>query len=338
MEEITRRLLARTKLSPEAVLAALDLAGLRPQPAEWREFAARVMRLAGILSLAAGMIFLVAFNWKNLGLYARFALVEAPLLAALIAAWIKGVDQLGGKLLLMLAVLLTGALLALFGETYQTGADAYELFLGWALLALPWVIACRYAPCWALWLVVANAGLTLYAASSDRHWVSRLFEDGWQWSPWAIPFLADLLLYVTIVSLARWPEFGLSDGWLRRAMMTLTMIFGTFAMLYRVVGGGNLNNGSGEGALVLEVLLYLGTSAYFVVHTYSQKEDLFNFAVLALSWIVVTTTLIGRAMFEDRAGVGALFVIALYVIGASTGAVKAISHFGRQWRMQEAVR
>ena len=37
----------------------------------------------------------------------------------------------------------TGALLALFGQTYQTGADVYELFLTWALLGLPLVIAAQ---------------------------------------------------------------------------------------------------------------------------------------------------------------------------------------------------
>ena len=81
------------------------------------------MRFAAVLSLAAGAVFLVAFNWQDLGLYARFAMVEALLLAALIFAWVKGTDQVAGKLALMLAVLLTGALLALFGQTYQTGAN-----------------------------------------------------------------------------------------------------------------------------------------------------------------------------------------------------------------------
>ena len=101
MDEISRRLLARSGLSREAIDAALSLAGLRPARAEWREFALRAMRLGGILSLAAGMIFLVAFNWDNLGMYARFGMVEVPLLAALAVAWIKGVERLPGKLALM---------------------------------------------------------------------------------------------------------------------------------------------------------------------------------------------------------------------------------------------
>lgn len=312
--------------------AALDLAGLRPKPSQWRDFAVRAMRFAGVLSLAAGMVFFVAFDWQNLGLYGRFAIVQIPLLAAWIIAWIKGLDKLSGKLSLMLAVLLTGALLALFGQTYQTGADVYELFLGWAALALPWVIACRYAPCWALWLLLANAAVGLYSQTSRFGWTGRLFLEDWQWSPWFLPFLLDLLLYVTVVSLARWPELGLSENWLRRGVMALAMMFGTFAMVYRVAGEGSPRSAA------LEILLFLVASGAFAAYAYARKEDLFNFAVLALSWIVVSTTLLGRAMIAGNAGIGALLFIALYLIATSTGAVKGISYLGRQWKVEGTAR
>ena len=325
MEEINRQWLARSGLSPQAIDLALNLSGLRPSRSEWREFAVRVMRLAGVLSLAAGMIFLVAFNWDSLGMYARFGMVELPLLAALMIAWIKGTDRLPGKLALMLAVLLTGALLALFGETYQTGADVYELFLGWAALSLPWVIACRYAPCWGVWLLLANAAVGLYSGTG-RDWFLVVFRDRMQWSPFTLPFLFNLLLYVTIVSLARWRDLGLGDAWLRRGIMAVAMMFGTFTMLYRISSGSDA-----PGVTMLEVLLFLVASVAFASHAYSRREDLFNFAVLALAWIAVTTTLLARGIID--AGLGAALVLAIYVIGTSTATVKGIGHLGRQWRI-----
>jgi uncharacterized membrane protein len=328
MERVSRPLLSRVKLSAEAMAAALDLAALRPDPSEWRDFAVRAMRFAGVLSLAAGMVFLVAFNWQHLGLYGRFAMVEAPLLLALIVAWFKGVDRLSGKLAIMFAVLLTGVLLALFGQTYQTGADVYELFLGWAVLALPWVIACRYAPCWALWLLLANTAMSLYAGTPGHSWFFGLILDRWQWSPLSLPFLLNMLLYVTVVSLGRWPESGLGEGWLRRGVMALAMVFGTLVMISVIFGP----SGSADAA-ALEVLLFLAASAAFAAHAYTQKTDLFNFAVLAFSWIVITTFLIARGILES--GVGSLFIIGLYVIGASTAAVKGIAYMGRQWRVEE---
>ena len=48
MEEISRRLLAQAGeqhvLSEQALDAALELAGLRPNQAEWRDFGVRAMR------------------------------------------------------------------------------------------------------------------------------------------------------------------------------------------------------------------------------------------------------------------------------------------------------
>ncbi len=43
-------------------------------------------------------------------------------------------------------------LLAVYGQTYQTGADPYELFFGWAILIIGWVAISRFAPLWPLLL------------------------------------------------------------------------------------------------------------------------------------------------------------------------------------------
>lgn len=86
-----------------------------------------------------------------------------------------------------------------------------------------------------------------------------------------------------------------------------------------------------------KIALFLAASVGFGAYAYSQKEDLFNFAVVGFAWIVVTTAWIGRALLEDRAGLGGLFLIALYVIVASTAAIKGIAYIGRSWKTAEAV-
>ena len=335
--QIDRRLLARVaaqqKLSREAVDQALALSGLRPLMAERRMFALRAMKFAGVLSLAAGMIFLVAFNWQELGIYGRFAMAELPIVLALVVAWKKGTAGLSGKLAMMLAVLLTGALLALAGQTYQTGADVYELFLGWAFLTMPWTIACRYAPCWALWLVVMNTGVALYSGSAHLGLFTFLWPERWRWTPWALPFLFNLAAYVTVEALASRKGWGFSERWLRRGLMAIAMAFGTAVMVYQLLE----SKYAMAPAAGLEVFLFLGASVGFFVFAYTRRDDLFAFAVLALSWVVVTTTLVGRTMIDAHAGVGSLFLIALYVIGASSAAVIGISHIARQWKAAQTI-
>jgi len=323
--EVDRALLGRMgkngELSAEAVDAALTICGLRPAPAEWRDFALRTLRFAGVLSLAAGITFLVAFNWQALGIYGRFAMIQAPLVAALAFAFAKSTEQLAGKLALLFAVLMTGALLALFGQTYQTGADLYELFLAWAALSLPWVVASRYTPCWAFWLLLLNLAAVLYAAEAGR-----FFDDGL--SPWLLPALLYLAAYLVLEALASRPPPDLDARWLRRAAMAAAMAFGTALMVARIA----LFRASGGLAVSAEILLFLAASATLAVAAYARKNDLFALAVLGLAWVTVTTTLIGRGLIEAHAGVGALFLIALYLIAASAGAVKAISYIGQHWK------
>jgi uncharacterized membrane protein len=335
MDGVSRRVLARLGerrvLSEAAMNAALDLSGLRPGMEERRKFALSTMRAAGVLSLAAGIVFLVAFNWRELGVYGRFATVEVPLLAALAVAWMQGVARLSGRLALLLAVILTGVLLVLFGQTYQTGANLYELFLGWAALTLPWVIACRWAPCWGLWLLLVNVALMLIAQAAGRgDFLSGIIWNRQRGSAWGLGLLVDSVLYAALAFSAKRPDLGLSARWLQRGVMAVAMVFGTIMMLHRITSS------SRDGAAaVLEILLFLAVAVGFAVYAYFQKVDLFNFAALALSLIVVTTAELAKMLMEGRAGIEALFILGCWVILASTGSVVGISNLAKQWRKNE---
>jgi uncharacterized membrane protein len=65
-------------------------------------------------------------------------------------------------MLLIAASVLTGVLLAVIGQVYQTGADVFELFAAWAVLILPWTIISRHPVHWLLWLVVVEVAFVLY--------------------------------------------------------------------------------------------------------------------------------------------------------------------------------
>lgn len=149
-------------------LGAGDLAearvvlGLVPGRHGWMRTITATLLTTGVALLAAAAIFAVAFNWDRLGHFSRFAILEGLLAASVLGAWWRGAGSVAGESLMVAAVLLTGALLALFGQTYQTGADPYSLFVVWAVLILPWCLHARWPAAWLIWLVVANVGLALY--------------------------------------------------------------------------------------------------------------------------------------------------------------------------------
>ncbi len=97
-----------------------------------------------------GVSLWVAANWDHLDKFGRFGLVGAVLalagLAAIVASRLRGPASLIG-------LMATGALLALFGQTYQSGADPWQLFALWAALTAPWALAARHDAVWSAWAV-----------------------------------------------------------------------------------------------------------------------------------------------------------------------------------------
>ncbi len=112
---------------------------------------------AGLMGF--GLILFVAANWDALGRFQRFGLVGAVVLAGGIAAMTRSVLQTPG---LLLAFAGAGGLLALIGQTYQTGADTWQLFALWAGLTLPWALAARSDALWTPWAIVFVTAFALW--------------------------------------------------------------------------------------------------------------------------------------------------------------------------------
>jgi uncharacterized membrane protein len=322
---------AHHRLSSTAIDAALDIAAARPAASEFRQFAVRLLQLAGVLSLAAGAVFFVAANWKELGVAGRIALVESLLVVSIaLAMWRPPPSSLGRYALLM-AFIATGALLALFGQTYQTGADVYELFLTWTLLGLPFVVAGQWSVIGAAWLVVLNVSSLLFFGWRP--------QGGWLWavfSPWHVstsllllaPTALNLLLWALAEYAGRTRWASLAPRWLARLALVFAFGFltwaGTDAVVQSPMGGDDAR----------ALFLVLALEAGVVVYALRKRDDVFPLALTAASLIVLTTCALGsHAGFEQ---LGMLFVLALWLIVSSTISGRMLMTLVRAWRHEEA--
>lgn len=121
-----------------------------------------VLLAMGTALVVAGVAFFVAANWQALGRFARLGLVAGFVVAAVVVSVVVGPRSVGGRAALTVAGLVTGPALFLFGQTYQTGADAWELFAGWLLLLLPFAFAARFAGLWWIALLLLHAATLLF--------------------------------------------------------------------------------------------------------------------------------------------------------------------------------
>lgn len=294
----------------------------RPTPAERRAFLALLLHAAGLCSLGAGVIFFVAANWPAWGLAGRFGLLEAGLvLCAGVAVW-QPPPSRTGQAALLLATVLTGALLALFGQTYQTGADVHELFLTWALLALPFALAALSGAVWALWWVVLDTGLALLCGWLALDHIFWLFLDRWSRDRATLLMLPCLvnLLGAGLFFLLRQTRFAeTAPLWLPRMLLVIGLGFGTAASMPEM--------GDHSAAVIgLYTLISIGIAGAALAHL----RDVFTLTALAGSWIAISTVWLAHSMrLHDSEE---FLIIASWLIGSSSVAGKMLMSMLHRWR------
>ena len=289
--------------------AALGLAGVLPSVREWRLFLDRLLLWCGAVALAAAVVFFVAHNWNELGRYAKFGLLELLVVAAVAGYWRLGPDRASGKASLVAASILLGALLAFFGQTYQTGADTWELFATWFALMLPWVIIGRFAGLWMLSIVIANTASALYFQAFPGL-LGMVFNTERQlWTLFAFN-TACLVAWELAARRIAW----LNERWAPRLLLfaggllvTALAIQGIFRWDFRG------SEQSGAALLIHPLWLVCLYAAYR-----HWRRDLFAIAGACLSAIVVVTAFLSKHLLAGRAAeANFLFIGAIVIVMAA---------------------
>ena len=324
---------AHHQLSRTAIEAALELANARPSVAAWRQFALRVLQLAGALSLAAGVVFFIAANWDALAIMGRFALVEAALVACVAVAVRQPPPQAVGRYAVLLAFIIAGGLLALFGQTYQTGADIYELFLSWAALGVLFAIAGQWSVTWAAWALVLNVALLLFCGwRAESGWLFGLFF-ALSLTPsemMVLAMLANVLLWLATLALQRTGAVAQVPTWLGRFLLAWAVGFGTAAGIVVVAQADyDLQYAASSG---ISLLASLAVLAGIAIHTLRQRHDVFPLALIAASLIALTT--VGLAEHLGLEDMALFFVLSLWLIVSSTASGRWLMKTVRAWRVE----
>lgn len=329
-------------LDAEALERALALAGHTPDRTAWGRFIDTWLAVLGTVLLLAGILFFFAYNWADLGHFQKMGLIAAAIVAAVAAASMAGLDSLSGKAALAAAVVLPGALLVVYGQSYQTGADPYGLFLAWALLIAGWVFIGRMAALWLLWLVLLNLALTLYWVEMVRP--SRISDLGREFglSLWAGGLLMDtalamLLFALNAAALVLHEWFyrrgldWLQGRWLPRIIACLAMPPLVVPTLMWLVGVRHEPQ-IAAAANGLAPLLYLAAMAAGLWFYITRGRDLFMVALALLSLMVVATFILGLTMVEN---VGGFLLIGLLVVGMSAGAAVLLRNIAASWQTSQ---
>ena len=150
---------------------------------QWNQFLSIFLLAVGVGFTVAGIIFFFAYNWDELPKFAKLGIVEVLLIASVLLATFTHWNKLVKQILLTGATFLIGTLFAVFGQIYQTGADAYDLFLGWTLFTILWAVAIRFSPLWLTFIGLLCTTIWLYniQIASANSWEMTLLANAVTW-------------------------------------------------------------------------------------------------------------------------------------------------------------
>lgn len=291
-----------------------EVAGFQREPARLAYWLPRGVAVLGAALLGMGLIFWVAANWEALGRMGRFALLQGVLAAACLGAFAVPKARVP---LLLVALLSIGGLFAYFGQTYQTGADPWQLFALWAALALPLCLAARSDVLWTPWMLVFSTGATLWIQAHARHsWHVESDDLPVYFSGWLAVLLACALVSPL---LARWTGAG---SWaLRLGLVLLTILITGSAV--SALFGNTIASPYWAGLALLAVAgVLLSTRKFF---------DVFGLSAVALG---LNTLLVGgmtHLLFNGHGGE----VGSLVVLGLLAAVLLALTVQGILWRTRQ---
>ncbi len=300
---------------------ALRLAGIPPSRQEWRLWIERLLLWLGVAALLSGLIFFVAANWSGMGRFFKVARAEAAIAASL-AAYVFGARFRHGNAALLAASLAVGALLALIGQTYQTGADTFELFLVWALLITPWVLVARLSALWILWLAILHVAYAFYVETFGLLWGFFLRDE----SALVVVVLFDSLALIVWEYCAAQEREWMRGRWAPRLLALAGGIAASTLAMHAI-----LDHGDSRG---IHFMLYATVLAGLYAGYRHAVPDLFMLAGGALSAIVVSTTWLARTLLDDFRGdmTGAVLLLALFSMLATAAAAWWLRQVAREQR------
>lgn len=293
-------------LDPQALERAMATIERRATGESWYRFARVQLVLLGVVLAVVGAIFFVAANWDAFPPGLKLALAAAVMAGTTLAGGWIGLDRLSGRAAALAGGLMFGPLMALVGQIYQTGADAYALFLAWSLVLVGYALATHFSGAWATALAL---GVTTAYLWTDQALGSDPSESPGLWVSLGVAAAT------AAIALVRRP--GPRDPVHMIAVVVAWLVtfgHGAAAIVADIEGRG------------VALLWSLALPVAFILRG-RQRDDLGLVRLGAAMLLGLLAVLEGRIVFEDlEMREGGLLVMGLLLIGQG--------YLGGQWLLR----
>jgi len=259
-------------------------------PVLWWPWIDRALLFLGLTFSLVGVICFFAWNWGDLPGAAKLGLIQCGLAVCCGLAWWKGLETTAGRAAVLAASVFVGVFLAVFGQVYQTGADDWLLFAGWAGLILPWTLLARFEALWILWLGIVNVALVTC-------WMQTLSRDvDWQFFMLTLGLVNGVALGLKEQGQHRGLDWLQSD-WSRH-LLAVAMLVPLTCPVLALVLKTDLFGSDWLTTLLLTAVVLAGTLCVTYHHFRHRSPDLVVLTFVAICICTVATLIIGRLLVK----------------------------------------
>ena len=317
MQDITKESLLQvaryTDIQPTELQHTLEKA-VYPDQKDWKKLLRYSLLALGIGFTVSGLVFFFAYNWADLPKAAKLASVQILLVALSLASLSPRLKPLSRNILLTGAAVLVGLLFAVFGQIYQTGANAYDFFLAWTLFICIWTLVARFAPLTLGFIILLNTSIILYQQQVAKDW----------------SFVSLCMLLFVFNGLIAAATYWLNSrsttvktaSWFTHILVLASTTFATLGMVWLI-----MEHESSRLSYLLPIL-YLGATAITLNYAFKSKQT-FHIAVLALSFIISGCALFLRQIDN---GDGVFLFLTLFIILTVSLTIKGLLSLQKKWR------
>ena len=302
-------------LKPEQLSSLFKQEAVYPRRKDWFSFLERFLLVLSAVLVASGVLFFFAYNWADMHKFVKLGLLQAVIVLLIALNLFSGFDKRVKEILLTGSAVMLGVLFAVYGQIYQTGANAYDFFQGWTMAVLLWAVAGRTNQLWFLFLLLINLTLHFYAEQVARY----------TWPSYLLPLLLFLINSTAVIIweiLWTKGKIGAAKRWFPTLVGLAAVTIHTLAVCEAVFR--EFRDDKGINLLLTALLYSLG-------FWYGYRIQLMFYpAALGLSLIVIGTCLLLR-LLDHSAFEAILLLSSMFVIGTTTALAYYLRHLNRHW-------
>jgi len=278
---------------------------------DWQKFLRLLFISLGVGFLTAGIIFFFAYNWDDLHKFLKLFLVQGLVLVSSLIALFSGLSPVVKKIALTGSAVLIGLLFSVYGQIYQTGANAYDFFLAWTLFITLWAVISRFSPMYLLLILLINTTLVLYCQQFAPEWISSTLT--------IVLLLLNTALLCGMLTLQLRNQDTFPATWLTHLIALAIAAIAVIGIIINLVEFE-------EGGLFLLTFVVLILFSLGVWHGFTSKK-LFYLAVIFFGIIIIISAFIIDASQESAS----FLLVSIFIMFSVTFLIYGMIKLQKEW-------